>query len=154
MTASLERSGPTLTPELRDRLLSGARAGLHKETVATACGISPDLLDVWLREGMTRDAIEPYRTFALHYAAAEHVIEVEVSAAIVDAARRDARVGLQYLAARYPKKWGKDATPQAAIDLRPNDGGADEQMAESILGTPEFAQWAARNGFSITRNEP
>jgi len=69
MTA-LARAIPALVPELADRLVAGAGTGLFKEAVAQGCGLTAELLDEWLRMGLSPGAVEPYRTFARAYVAA------------------------------------------------------------------------------------
>jgi len=143
--------GPALTPELAQRLLEGAGSGLHKETVAACCGIDAATLDAWLTEGLSPTAIEPYRTFARLYRAREEGVQDQIVASVLDAARRDWKAGLAFLAARFPERWGPKAARQNAADLAPESGAADEALAEDLLESPEFAEWAAARGYKVTK---
>jgi hypothetical protein len=127
---------PLLTVELEAKLLAGAQSGMLKDSVAEACGIAPATLDEFLRMGLSPGAIEPYRTFALKYRAAEKVPQLEAVNCVRQAAVSDPKVALQWLAARYPDEWGPKATKnRQAGDLQPNaaDVAAETEMVKQLV---------------------
>jgi hypothetical protein len=89
VTSTLTAPGPDLTPELAEQLLRAAKSGVFKETAAEAVGIAPDLLDQWLRMGLSPGATEPYRTFARAYRAQEQGVQLEAIDAWRGAAAHD-----------------------------------------------------------------
>lgn len=128
--------GAELTPDLVKRLLEGAESGLFKESVAIACGIPPEQLDIWLTMGMSPAAVEPYRTFARMYAAREEGAQLPFVAAWRQAAAVDWKAAQAWLAARSPDQWGPRASKtRRAIDLQPceADGRAEEDMVRQLL---------------------
>jgi hypothetical protein len=145
------RRAPRLPQELQDQLLKGARAGLPKETVAVCSGISCDELDAILQLGLSSDAPKLYSDFARLYRAQERVEEVNVSLSVVSAAKRDWRAGLAWLAARFPRQWGKDAVTQTAADMSTDNAG-EEALAEDLLSSPEFEVWLSQRGFALTKS--
>lgn len=142
---------PRLPPELREQLLKGAEAGLPKETVALCSGISSEELDAILQLGLSESAPEPYKTFAITYRARERVEEVNVALSVVSAAKCDWRAGLAWLAARFPRQWGKDANPQNAADLTTDTSG-EAALAEDLLASPEFAVWLQDRGYALKKS--
>jgi len=128
--------GPELTPGLAAQLLAGAESGMFKESVAIACGIAPELLDQWLRMGMSPGAVEPYRSFARLYAAREEGAQLPYIAAWRQAAAVEWQAARAWLAARNPDQWGPRATKtRRAIDLQPTeaDAVAEEAMVRQLL---------------------
>jgi hypothetical protein len=54
-----------LTPEVRDQIVAGIRAGGYPHVAAEAWGVSKALFDDWLERGNAKNAWDPYRSFAL-----------------------------------------------------------------------------------------
>jgi hypothetical protein len=134
-----EPAGPRLTPELARYLLGGAQTGLFRGAVAESVGLNPDVLDTWLTMGLSSGAVEPYRSFALAYRAAEQKAQLPYIAALQAAATVDWKAALAYLAARYPEQWGAKATKNTqAGALLPSAGDeeAEAAMVEQLLDSP------------------
>jgi hypothetical protein len=134
-----EPAGPRLTPELARNLLGGAQTGLFRGAVAESVGLNPDVLDTWLTMGLSSGAVEPYRSFALAYRAAEQKAQLPYIAALQAAATVDWKAALAYLAARYPEQWGAKATKNTqAGALLPSAGDeeAEAAMVEQLLDSP------------------
>lgn len=153
MASGIIPSGVDLTPDLADRLLQGARTGLFKDTVAIGCGIDPARLDEWIQMGLSPEAIEPYRTFARFYVAAEQGGQMPHVAAWQQAAATDWQAARAFLAARYPDQWGpKAARTRQAADLQPSaaDAAAEEQMVRALLKQrpPVLMRILAEEGFT------
>src|SRR5580765_8574457 len=54
-----------LTPELTRQIASAIRAGGYPHVAAEAYGVPKDVFDDWLKRGNTKNAWEPYRSFAI-----------------------------------------------------------------------------------------
>jgi hypothetical protein len=136
MADGLSIPGASLTPFLIEQLLSAARSGLFKEAVAPAVGVSVEDLDTWLTMGLSPNAVEPYKSFARLYAAAEAGAQLPYVAAWQQAATVEWKAAQAWLAARYPEQWGLRATKtRQAIDLQPSesDTRAEEEMVRQLL---------------------
>lgn len=135
MTA-ITAPAPELTPELARKLLDAAKSGMFLDSAAEAAGIAPDLLETWLRMGLSPGAVEPYRTFARAYRAQEKVPQLEAIECVRAAARVDPKVALAFLAARYPDEWGPKATrARQAGGFQPTaaDVAAEREMVRQLV---------------------
>lgn len=144
--------GPRLTPDLASRLLVGAKTGMFRGAVAESVGLNPDVLDTWLTMGLSSGAVEPYRSFALAYRAAEQQAQLPYLAAIQGAATSDWKAALAYLAARYPEQWGPKATKNTqagALLPSASDELADEALVDQLLETmpPALQRALAKRGY-------
>lgn len=145
-------AGPRLTAELAKNLVSGAQTGLFRGAVAESVGLDPDVLDTWLEMGLSSGAVEPYRTFALAYRAAEANAQRPYIAAIQAAATIDYRAAVAWLQLRYPEQWGARATKNTqAGSLKPASGdeAAEEDMVEQLFDTlpPVLQRILDRRGY-------
>lgn len=123
--------GPVLTPQLVEDLILGAQTGLFRTAVAESRSIDPDHLDTWLTMGFSAEAVEPYRSFALRYRAAEQLAQLPYIESIQRAAALDYRAAIDWLQLRYPDQWGPKATKnQSAGALVPAEG---DEVAEAAL---------------------
>lgn len=137
MTA-LAAPAPELTPELADKLLQAAKSGLFLSTAAEAVGIAPDLLETWLRMGLSPGALEPYRTFARAYRAQEQGVQLEAVTAWRSATTHDWKAAAAWLAARYPDQWGPKATrARQSGDLQPTaaDAAAERELVRQLVAS-------------------
>lgn len=131
-------AGPTweLTPDLAKMLLEGARSGLFRAAVAQARGLPLEVLDTWLRMGLSPGSIEPFRSFSRFYVAAEAGAQLPYVAAWQAAAQVDWRAAQAWLAARWPEQWGaKPVQAKPAAELQPTDAdaAAEEEMVAALL---------------------
>jgi hypothetical protein len=128
--------GARLTPELAEQLLVGATTGLFRGAVAESLGLDPDVLDTWLEMGLSSGAVEPYRTFALRYRAAEQAAQLPFIKSIQAAAVVDYKAALAWLQVRYPDQWGVKATKNSSAGvLKPSSGDeeAEAAMVDQLL---------------------
>jgi hypothetical protein len=136
--------GARLTPELAEQLLVGATTGLFRGAVAESLGLDPDVLDTWLEMGLSSGAVEPYRTFALRYRAAEQAAQLPFIKSIQAAAVVDYKAALAWLQARYPDQWGAKATKNSSAGvLKPSSGDevAEREMVDQLFSTmPDVLQ--------------
>lgn len=157
MTTTLTRgpAGPRLTADLAKNLLAGAQTGLFRGAVAESVGLDPDVLDTWLEMGLSSGAVEPYRTFALAYRAAEQNSQRPYIAAIQAAATIDYRAAVAWLQMRFPEQWGPKATKNTqAGSLRPaaGDEEATEALVDQLFDTmpPALQRVLAKRGFPVS----
>lgn len=145
--------GPRLTEELAEKLLTGAQTGLFRGAVAESVGLDPETLDLWLEMGLSAEAVQPYRGFALRYRAAEAAAQLPYVQSIQAAATIDYKAAIAWLQLRYPEQWGPRATKntQAGV-LKPSqsDEAADEALVESLFDAmpPALQRVLARKGFA------
>lgn len=132
MSTKTDDGVPVLTPELVEDLVLGAQTGLFRAAVAESRSLNPDWLDTWLTMGFSSQAVEPYRSFALRYRAAEQLAQLPYIQAIQRAAADDYHAAIDWLKMRYPDQWGKDATKNTSAGaLVPAEG--DEAAEEAIV---------------------
>lgn len=126
----------TLTPELAEQLIAAARSGLFKQDCAICVGISPDTLDMWLRMGLSPEAVNPYLDFARIFCAQESAAQLPYVNSWRSAAMVDWRAASAWLATRNPDAWGPRATKNAqAASLRTtaDDSAAEEEMCRQLI---------------------
>jgi hypothetical protein len=131
--------GRRLTPELIENLLAGARSGLFRSAVAESSGLDADVLDTWLEMGLSSGSVEPYRTFAVLYRAAEQAAQLPFVQSIQQAATVDYKAAIAWLQLRYPEQWGAKATKNTqAGALKPSAGDeeAEEALVEQLFDSP------------------
>lgn len=146
-------AGPRLTEELARNLIAGAQTGLFRHAVAESVGLDGDVLDTWLEMGLSSGAVEPYRTFALAYRAAEQNSQRPYIAAIQAAATVDYRAAVAWLQMRFPEQWGPKATKNTqAGSLKPaaGDEAAAEEMVAQLFETmpPALERVLREHGFT------
>jgi hypothetical protein len=107
-----------LTPQVRDRILQGVRAGNHVEPSARAAGIAPSTYYSWLARG-EREAVGIYRVFLEEVRRAEAEAEVHAVAILRRAMTGDWRAALAYLERRHPARWRR----HQSTELTGKDGG-------------------------------
>lgn len=142
-----------LTSELAERAIEIAESGAFKSTVADAIGVSEACLDELIRMGLISDAPEPYKSFAADFLATEAGLEIDVLKATKLAMQVDPRVGFDFLARRFPKKWGPKATQTGSVsELRPSALEESEQMdlLRNLFKTPppELVALLEETGFT------
>lgn len=150
--ASTARPGPKLTKELAQNLLAGADLGLFRAAVAESVGLDPDVLDMWLEMGLSSEAVEPYRSFALAYRANEQKAQLPYVQSIQAAAVVDYKAAIAWLQLRYPDQWGPKATKNTnAGVLKPtaSDEAAEEAMVEQLFeaAPPALLRVLAKQGY-------
>lgn len=153
MTDLAVSTRPRLTAALADRLITGAKTGLFRGAVAESVGLDPDVLDTWLEMGLSSGAVDPYRTFALAYRAAEAQAQLPYVQSLQAAATVDWKAALAWLAVRWPEQWGQRATKNTQSgSLKPTAGDeqAEEALVEQLFDAmpPALRRVLAKKGFS------
>lgn len=152
-------TGPRLTAALADRLITGAKTGLFRGAVAESVGLDPDVLDTWLEMGLSSGAVDPYRTFALAYRAAEAQAQLPYVQSLQAAATVDWKAALAWLAVRWPEQWGAKATKNTQSgSLKPTSGdeAAEEALVEQLFDAmpPALRRVLAKKGITPPEPEP
>jgi hypothetical protein len=133
----LQRAAPDLTPGVAAQLISGAKLGLFRSAVAETVGLDPDVLDTWLTMGLSSSAVDPYRSFAREYRAAEQLSQLPYLQSIQAAATTDYRAAIAWLEMRFPDQWGAKATKNTSAGvLAPSAGdeAAEEALVDQLFG--------------------
>lgn len=148
--------GAVLTSELAEALILGAQTGLFRAAVAESQAIDPDVLDTWLAMGFSSGAVEPYRSFALRYRAAEQLAQLPYIQSIQRAAAQDYRAAIDWLQLRYPDQWGPKATKnQSAGALAPAEGdeAAEEALVRQLFETMPPVLQRLLDAFGFSRSD-
>jgi hypothetical protein len=145
-------AAPDLTEVLAAQLILGAKTGLFRAAVAESNGLDPEVLDTWLTMGLSGSAVDPYRTFARDYRAAEQLAQLPYLQSIQRAATEDYRAAIAWLEMRFPDQWGPKATKNtSAGSLMPSAGdeAAEEALVEQLFGAmpPVLQRILERHGF-------
>ena len=127
----------SLTPELAEVILQCVKdVGAFKGPTARMCGIDPDVLNEWIRAGLTPGAPELYSNFARAYVAEEAYLQSEALRCLRAHAKIDPKAALSYLAARFPDEYGAKPTQVEQADrLQPDqqDLDAEEEIVSQLL---------------------
>lgn len=140
-----------LTPELADSLVLGVRQRkLFDSQNAIANGVHPTTLKRWIEQGLSENAVEPYRSFAMRYAKElvadeeEAVGEVRAGALPFQGDDKfhkpgDWKAAAWYLRYRYPTRWG-DASrvPKEGLDIEEilNDVHQKPELLKELFANP------------------
>jgi hypothetical protein len=116
-----------LTPELGQQIVAAIRAGGYPHVAAEAFGVPKDDFDDWLKRGNTKNAWDPYRTFAR-----------DVRQAFAQARLRAEMAGYE----KDPKAWlihgpGRESEQQPgwSVSVKPAETHTE---ARNILLDPEL----------------
>lgn len=122
-----------LTLALHKKLIETAKTGVFLSTVADACGVSEEDLKETVAMGLVSGASGPEAEFAREFLATEAGLEIEVMKSLKLAMQVDPKIGLQYLALRFPRKYGPKATETGTVsELRPSR--LDESQQAELMG--------------------
>ena len=127
----------------RERQIVGTVArGNYVEVAARAAGIAPSTLYEWKSRGEEGGpGNEPYVGFLEALTRAEAEAEIEGVEAIRGAWNKDWRSAIEYLARRYPERWGKrdravsehdEAAPLTLTDLEMAVDAEDREAEQQI----------------------
>ena len=110
------------TEETAEKLINGARDGLHKQVCAWGAGVSPRTLEYWLEAG-EEDEASKFCEFARAFRAAEAEAEERLTKRLADLACGEAdgnhQPTVEFLKRRWPKRWGD----RAALEHSGPEGG-------------------------------
>jgi hypothetical protein len=112
-----------LTPERQERIVQAVLAGNYFETACRYAGISEFTGHEWMARGEGRDQQRPRNTLYAQFAQAVRLAEAQCETAIVAMIRRElpdnGRLGLEFLARRFPSRW----SPRNRHEVSGPDGG-------------------------------
>ena len=128
-----------LTPELQKKLIKCIRAGSYIVVACRAVGISEFAFYDWIKKG--KKGIEPYTKFTKSVRQAQARGELKIYSEIRSQVKKDWRAGMEILARKYPKRWGKKdkLTPETPKTLKapPESKQVIEFRKKFELLTPE-----------------
>lgn len=94
-----------LTPELQKKIIKCLKAGWYAKEACKAVGISQVTLYDWLKRGKKGE--EPFLKFLKSVRQADAFGELKIFLEIRAQVKKDWRAGMEILARKYPKRWGK-----------------------------------------------
>jgi hypothetical protein len=119
-----------LTPEVRERIVQAILAGNYFETACQFAGVATATGYEWLARGEGRDQRRPrnreFAEFAEAVGQAEAQAEVHTVALIRQGLPDNPRLALDFLARRYPDRWGGRDSLHVTHDL---DGAIRAELA-------------------------
>jgi transposase len=105
----------SLTPEIRDKIVSLVGKGNYIETAAASAGISKDTLYRWLREGARyKSGIQREFSDAVARACAQS--EVDAHQKLLNAETEDGKLILERMARRFSDRWGAKQRVEAQVE--------------------------------------
>jgi transposase len=110
----------TLTPSVRENILTAIRAGNYRDVAAEWAGVSVYTLRGWCQRDK-RDEEGPFHEFWLALLEAEKSAEILMVGLVVQAARDDAKYAEWYLERKFPERWGRDTARIRALERRLDD---------------------------------
>ena len=141
-----------LTPELQKKLIKHIEAGNYIVTACKAVGINKLTYYRWVQRGAKALQLEKeggkvpesekiYCNFCNSVRQAHAIGELEIFSEIRSQVRKDWRAGMEILARKYPKRWGKKdkLTPETPKTLKapPESKQVIEFRKKFELLTPE-----------------
>ena len=132
--------------ELTESVCNRIRSGNHIEVAAAASGIPRRTLTKWLELGRAEGAEGVLRDFAQRVSDEESACEATVVEGLYMALQNWPQGAMQFLAQRWPDRWGKGAEV-AAVKRAENEGKTvpTAEVAESVV-----AELLARRGWKVT----
>ncbi len=137
-------SATILTPELHAALVRCVPDGDFRNLIAISCGIHPDTLKLWLRQGLSAGAEEPFLSFARDFLMAEARLRASVIRRLLRPGISQAEVSALtwYLDRRFAMWRGKDYEPGPdgveAIDLLNSDGANQLNAGQAAALVPRL----------------
>ena len=119
-----------LTPAFLVRYAAGLQAGLYPAQAARDCGLHEDTVKAWRKQGRedreaNPEAQTPYTIFLDVEERAVLDCEYIQINNIMAAASKDGRLALEFLARRFPDRWGRK--DRGGIQVSAGDVGAEIQ---------------------------
>jgi len=112
-----QESGNKITEERIENIVKAVKLGNYLQIAARYSGITAGTLDRWLDLGRSRKR-GPYRALYLKVRAAEAFAEVRALELISHGMISDPKIALEYLARRYPERWGKKDKVSIRSDVK------------------------------------
>ena len=110
----------TLTPDVREKILTAIRAGNYRHVAARWAGVSPRTLQHWCKLGRDakRGVMEEFLRALLK---AEQDAEILMVGLVFKAAASDAKYAEWWLERKFPERWGRDTARIRALERRLDD---------------------------------
>ncbi|MHC4579761.1 MAG: hypothetical protein ACYTED_20475 [Planctomycetota bacterium] len=124
---------PTHTPELLERILAYARAGVAPSTAACACGVRPATWRAWLRRGREHDD-ENLVAFVADLEDARLAVKEDFEKTLFAAAAKDWRAALAILERQWPQEWAEKeelSVPDQVAPQHPCQGAGEKDRGHA-----------------------
>lgn len=109
----------SLTPELKERLLSLVRKGNYIETACNVAGVHKGTFYDWMKRGETGE--EPYASFREDFFRADGEAEAQVLGVIDSASKEQWQAAAWKAERRWPDRWARRERSQ--VEVTGKDGG-------------------------------
>jgi len=142
----MQRKPPTeLTDELKQEICKNVTAGMLPRAAAVLAGVDRHDFSDWMRRA--KKGQEPFVTLAHEIETATLTVQRQIVAKVSLAATKDPKIGMLFLAMRYPEDWterGRERSVQLEVESR----SADEIKALAARMASQFGslEWESREG--------
>jgi len=119
-----------LSPEIQERICSALRDGNYESAAAAAGGVGSSTLHRWLEKGRLAKS-GPYREFWVAVTRARDAAELSLVSMWVAAMPSDWRAIAEFLARRYPERWGRRERAEVTVSATTN--AAPPRLSKELL---------------------
>ena len=119
-----------LSPEIQERICSALRDGNYEGAAAAAGGVGTSTVCRWLEKGRLAKS-GPYREFWASVTRAREDAELRLVAMWQEAMPSDWRAIAEFLARRYPERWGRRERAEVAVSTTSN--AAPRHLSKELL---------------------
>jgi transposase len=107
----------TLTPSVREKILTAIRAGNYRHVAARGAGVPLRTFTGWCVRGRRAKSGASWE-FWLSLLEAEQSAEISMVELVVKAAQGDAKYAEWWLERKFPERWGRDTARITALEKR------------------------------------
>ena len=119
-----------LSPEIQERICSALRGGNYESAAAAAGGVGSSTFHRWMERGRTAGSGQ-YRDFWVAVTRARDAAELSLVSMWVAAMPSDWRAIAEFLARRYPMRWGKRERAEIAVGTTSN--AVPQRLSKELL---------------------
>ena len=119
-----------LSPEIQERICSALRDGNYESAAAAAGGVGSSTFHRWLERGCAAKS-GPYREFWVAVTRARDAAELSLVSMWVAAMPSDWRAIAEFLARRYPERWGRRERAEVTVGTTSN--AAPQHLSKELL---------------------
>jgi len=119
-----------LSPEIQERICSALRGGNYESAAAAAGGVGSSTFHRWMERGRTAGSGQ-YRDFWVAVTRAREDAELRLVELWQEAMPNDWRAIAEFLARRYPERWGKRERNEVTVSATTN--AAPQHLSKKLL---------------------
>ena len=119
-----------LSPEIQERICSALRGGNYESAAAAAGGVGSSTFHRWMERGRLAKS-GPYRDFWVAVTRARDAAELSLVSMWVAAMPSDWRAIAEFLARRYPERWGKRERNEVTVSATAH--AAPQHLSKKLL---------------------